>query len=46
MRKQSSSTVKVASGPPSGTTYRDNNQYTGGELSSDASIIPSNGFRY
>ena len=36
MRKQSSSTVKVASGPPSGTTYGDNNQYTGGEFFSVA----------
>jgi hypothetical protein len=36
MREQSSATVKVASGPPSGTTYKDNNQYTGGKLFSVA----------
>ena len=24
--------VKIASGPPSGTTYRDDNEYIGGEL--------------
>ena len=31
-KKQSNSLVKIASGPPSGTTYRDNNDYIGGEL--------------
>ncbi|KAL3806233.1 hypothetical protein ACHAXA_003752, partial [Cyclostephanos tholiformis] len=29
-KKQSNSLVKIASGPPSGTTYRDNNDYIGG----------------
>jgi len=36
MRKQSNTWVKVASGPPSGTTYGDNSRYTGGELFSVA----------
>jgi hypothetical protein len=31
-KKQSNSLVKIASGPPSGTTYRDDNIYLGGEL--------------
>jgi hypothetical protein len=31
-KKQSNSLVKIASGPPSGTTYRDDNVYLGGEL--------------
>ena len=31
-KKQSNTLVKIASGPPSGTTYRDDNVYVGGEL--------------
>ena len=31
-KKQSNTLVKIASGPPSGTIYRDNNMYIGGEL--------------
>jgi hypothetical protein len=31
-KKQSNTLVKIASGPPSGTIYRDNNMYNGGEL--------------
>ena len=31
-KKQSNTLEKIASGPPSGTIYRDNNMYSGGEL--------------